>query len=54
MKENNLQYFKAQYDKHYHETFKWFWKKMHDLFFKCFHINFKVICNGFWNCYNQF
>jgi len=27
MKEKNLQYFKAKYDKHYHETLKWFWKK---------------------------
>jgi hypothetical protein len=26
MKEKNLQYFKAKYDKHYHETLKWFSK----------------------------
>jgi hypothetical protein len=31
MKEKNLQDFKAKYDKHYHETLKWFWKKKPNL-----------------------
>jgi len=31
-----------------------FGKKKPNMFFGCFHINFKVICNGFWNCCKQF
>jgi hypothetical protein len=33
MKEKKLQYFKAKYDKHYHETLRWFWKKKTNMFF---------------------